>query len=255
MVLFLICCIFTSANLIAQLEDKSIQNSVQLSIGINQIKDKNLHPKVHTGAIYTIQYNHSRTKKNHSTLDFSFSYGQVKTVLEEASNSLGIQLNGSYGYLFRLDLKDKFTYFLGPKLAFNYRLSHYPMWDDSHLYWADDFSLEMANIIQYSFQNNTALVGYLDLSVFSVFSRPKLNRAYKIDDVSLGGIIKNMHSNFDVGTFNKAFNLDLGIEYQFKIAKKITQAICYSFNYHRFKAKEGMAFSNLQHNLGLKLYF
>jgi len=95
----------------------------------------------------------------------------------------------------------------------------------------------------------------LDISLISVFSRPELDRQYKIDDISFGGIIENMHSNLEAGTINKSFSVAFQTEYQFHTSEKITQAICYSYDYRRLKSNKGNPFQGSLHQIGLKIYF
>lgn len=251
----LILAFLISTNMVGQTDSVYVQNSIHSFAGINQVKEQNLHPKVHKGAVFGFNYMHEKIKKNISLYDVWFQYSKVKTSFENSSTSLNIQINGRYRYLFEIINKDKLSFFTGPNLSAHYRLSHYPNWDDSHLYWADDFSIGSANKLTYSLSKKTAISFDLGFSLLSVFNRPELNRMYKIDDVSPGGIVKNMNSNFEIGTLNKAFKLDFQVEYKFRISPYITEAICYSFDYGRFKGNEGNPFSNVQHNLGLKIYF
>ena len=136
-----------------------------------------------------------------------------------------------------------------------YNLSFYPNWDESHLYWGSSFNIGIGNKLNYQINDKQTLVIDLDISLFSVFSRPELDRQYKIDDISFGGIIKNIHSNLETGTMNKSVLATFQSEYQFRISKKITQAICYSYNYERLKSDEGLPFQGSLHQIGLKIYF
>lgn len=237
-------------------KDSSVSlNSLQLVVGVQQIKEENLHPKIHTGVVYGLEYAHNSTKKNSSNFSFLFKYSTPKTKFEDAAYSTHIQLNANYNYSFKLIKKKTYSLYLGPSASSHYRLSYYPYWDDSHLYWADDFSLGVAHLFSYNIHPNTALVARLNVSLLSLFSRPILHRAYKIDDVSLGGIISSMNSNFELGTIDRAFDLSLQTEYHIRISKKVIQAIVYHFEYSHFQASTGRSFSNLQHHLGFKLYF
>jgi hypothetical protein len=247
--------LFISANVIAQTESMYKQNSFQFSVGINQIKEGNLHYKVHKGAIYSLSYAHTKVKKNYSVFDVQIQFSKIKTRFENASNSMNIQVGTNYGYLFELINNDKLSLYTGPNLSAKYRLSYYPNWDDSHLYWADDISLGLANKLKYKFTENTALTLDLKFTLLSTFNRPEQNRDYKIDDVSFGGILTNMNSDFEFGTINSGFNLQFQTEYCFKLSPKIEEAIIYSFDYSILNAKEGNPFYNIQHKLGLKLLF
>lgn len=231
------------------------ENMIEISAGLNQIKEENLHTKVNGGLVYNLRYTHERTKNNLSSFNLSFQYSRLRTAFENSSRSMNIQIAGNYSYLFELTHNPHLSYFTGPHLSVKYRLSYYPNWDDSHLYWADDISLGWSNRLKYQLTENTALSVDLNASMFSMYARPELNRDYKIDDVSISGILKNMNSNFEFGTINRAFRLYFHAEYRIRVSQMISEAFTYSFDFERMVANEGNSFSSIQHRLGLKLYF
>lgn len=230
-------------------------NSFQLDFGVNQLKDENLHTKVHTGILYGLTYEYSKQSQNISNFSIGLRYSRLKTNYEELSASANIQLFGDYNYLFGTVKRKRFSYFLGPEIKLNYNLSFYPNWDESHLYWACCIEIGVRNKLSFQINEHQSLVMDLSLSLFSVLSRPELDRQYKIDDISFGGIIQNMHSNLQGGTINKSFFVSIQTEYQFHISEKITQAICYSYDYRRVKGNEGNPFQSSRHQIGLKIYF
>ncbi len=182
-------------------------------------------------------------------------YSRLKTKFEDLSASANIQLSGKYNFLFETIIGDRFTYFIGPEIELHSNLSYYPNWDESRLYWGSFQNLGVKNKLSYAINERQSFVIDLSLSIYSLFSRPQMNRQYKIDDISLGGIVANMYSNLEGGTINKSISSTFQTEYQFHISEKITQAICYSFNYRRLKSKDGSPFQNSIHNIGFKLYF
>ena len=230
-------------------------NSFQLDAGINLLKEENLHPKVHGGAVFGILYSNLRTKSNHKQFDIGIQFSRLKTEYESLAATMNIQLFANYAYLFNGITNDKFTYNIGPKLGLHYNLSLYPNWDESHLYWADYLCLGLRNKLKYQLNEKQALTVDLSIPVFSLISRPELNRIYKIDNISAGGIINSMHSNLKGALWNHSFIIKSRIEYCFKINNRIKQAICYSLNYSRLMEKEGLPFQNLQHLIGLKIYY
>ena len=222
--------LFVTINLFAQEEKKNISSySFQFDIGSNQIKEKNLHPKVHSGILYGLSYEYKCGEQNISQFKFGINYSTLKTDFENSSESINIQVIANYSYLFELIKKNRFSYCLGPEINLNYNLSFYPNWDESHFYWADFISLGISNKIKYQINQTQFLTFDLSIPLFSVFSRPELNRQYKIDDISFSGILKNMNSNLEIGSLNKSFYMNLQIEYQFVISDKFMQAISYSY--------------------------
>jgi len=233
----------------------SKQSSFQLNLGLNQLKEENLHPKVHSGMIYGLNYSNSRTSLRQKIFQLAVHFSKPKTKFESLAASMNLQLYGSYSFLFHEIKKNNFTVCLGPELDVHYNLSHYPNWDESHLYWSNYLSLRIHNKLRYQLNTKQLLTLNFSIPVFSVISRPELNRMYKIDNVTFGGIIENMHSNLEGACWNHSFALKSNLEYQFTITEKITQAICYSFNYFKMRASEGFPFQSTQHLIGLKLYY
>lgn len=233
----------------------SKQNTFQLGTGLNQLKEKNLHPKAHSGACFGLFYSNLRTKLNQKQFEIGVQFSRPKTKYESLAASVNIQLFANYAYLFNGITKNKFTYSLGPELGLHYNLSLYPNWDESHLYWADYLGVGVRNKLKYQLNEKQGLTLEISVPVASVISRPELDRMYKIDDISFGGILNSMHSNPEGAIWNHSFVVKSRLEYRFQISERVTQAICYSFNYSRFRAKEGLPFQNLQHLIGLKLYY
>jgi hypothetical protein len=115
--------------------------------------------------------------------------------------------------------------------------------------------LGVLNTLKYQLNNKQQLTLDFSIPVVSVISRPELDRMYKIDDISLGGIISSMHSNLEGAFWNKSFAIKSRLEYHFSISNHVTHAICYSFNYSRTRENEGLPFQNIQHLVGLKLCY
>ena len=233
----------------------SKQNSFQVDVILNQLKEENLHPKVHSGVGFGLHYSHLRKKSNQTQFEIGLQFSRPKTKYESLAASMNIQLFANYAYLLNGITKNKFTHTLGPEIELHYNLSLYPNWDESHLYWADYLGLGIRNKLEYQLNEKKALT--LDVSVpfASLISRPEFDRMYKIDDISVGGILGSMHSNLEGALWNHSFIVKSRLEYLFQISERLTQAICYSFNYSRFRAKEGLPFQNVQYLIGLKLYF
>jgi len=230
-------------------------NGLQLDVGLIQLKEENLHPKVHRGLLYGLKYEHVRLKTGISAFQIGMGFSRLKTKYEALSASANVQLQGGYQYLIKITNTNKLTYHLGPEINLVYDLSYFPNWDESHLYWAGCLDLGIGNKFIYHINTRQSFVLDLDFSLVSVFSRPELDRQYKIDDISIGSMVESLNSNPEGGTINKSANLSLMAEYRFHIGEKITQAICYSSDYKRIKRIEGLHLQVILHKIGLKIYF
>jgi hypothetical protein len=247
--------LYTFGLLAQEVEDASKLNSFQIDFGVNQVKEENLHPKVHTGVLYGLSYEQTKQSRQISNFKIGVRYSRLKTKFEELSATANIQLSGKYNFVVETIKRERLNYFTGPEIELHYNLSYYPNWDESHLYWGSCLNIGVKNKLNYTINDKQSLVLDLSLSFFSVFSRPVLDRQYKIDDISFGGIIKDLHSKLEGGTINKSFSTFFQTEYQFHTSEKITQAICYSYDYRRLKSKDGRSFQNSIHVIGFKIYF
>lgn len=233
----------------------SKQNSYQLDLGLNQLKEENLHRKVHSGLIYGVRYSRLRTNFHQRQFQFGVHFSRPKTNYESLNASMNLQLSAGYSYLFYKVSRSKFTLLLGPELGLHYNLSHYPNWDESHLYWSNYLGLGVRSKLKFQLKEKQELMLDVFMPVTSLISRPELDRMYKIDDISLGGITNSMHSNLQGAFWNRSFAIKSRLEFRLAINERMTQAICYSFDYSRMQANEGFSFQNIQHSLGLKLYY
>ncbi len=244
------------ANVLAQNSaDSAKRNCLTLDFGLNQIKEENIHPKVHSGTITGLEYSHTLETKNISEWGLNFRYSRLKTTYEDLSASANIQIAAHYHCLFKAISRQRYTYAVGPEVKLNYNIGLYPNWDESHLYWANAFSVGVDNEFRYKISETGLLIlnGYI--SVVSLLSRPDPNRQYKFDDLSFGGVMDSFHSNMVAGTVNKAINCVFQAEYKFGVSTRLSQGLFYRAEYSRMKGSPALPFQQNIHHVGLKLYF
>ena len=244
------------AKLFAQVSiDSFKRNSIQLIFGINQLKEENLHPKVHSGRVTGISYQHFLKSKNISDFDVTLKWSRAKTEYEDLSATANAHITGSYSYLFKIINNPRILYALGPEISIQYNLGFYPNWDESHLYWANHMDLGADNYLLYRVSKSGILLFNLGFSVFSVFNRPEYDRMYKIGTYSFEKVIHDLHSDYEFGSINKTIRMAFHMEYQFLLHPKFTQALCYSYEYLKINGNESLPFQNNLHQVGFKIYF
>ncbi len=215
----------------------------------------NLVPIVHKGISYRLGHNFQKGNGKYILLSgISADYAGINTRFEGPSASRYIQLEAFYSHLLGMVKQRNFTFYAGPQAGIGYGLGFYPNWDDSHLYWSDYISLGAGSLLCYKSRGGAWALS-ASLPFFSFISRPEKNRLYKIDDVTPGGIISSMNSNWQAALWKRNFGINARLEYEFSSVKKLSQSIGYSFRYGYMEAKYGMPVYNLLHSLGLKLYF
>jgi hypothetical protein len=254
--LFFPACLLLSLSLYGQTNhDSTLYRNVSVHFGFNQIKEENLHPKVHYGTISGLSYSRYDLSGKGSFLEFGLFYSRLKTGFEDLSASLNGQLFLAYSKIFTVDASPKQILSIGPLVGLKYNISYYPHWDESHLYWANDLSLGAKSILQYRLSEKTTLLADLGLSFVSLMSRPEKDRQYKIDDLSFRGIMHNFHSNIEMTAFHKALKFSFKKEAQFRLTDNYLQSIFYQYNYTRMDSSHAHLFQNSLHAIGLKFYF
>lgn len=224
-------------------------------MGVKQVKEVNLVPKVHRGMAYSLSYNYYlQEERSFRVLEIEAAYAGLHSRYEKPAASQYLQLKASYSFLFSLYHNEYFSFYAGPQAGFGYGLGFYPNWDDSHLYWADYIGAGGAGLITYRREKGIWLLK-TTLPVFSMISRPEKSRQYKIDDISAGGIIKNMNSHWEPAFPDRNFASGTGLEYLHPSGNKLSLSIGYSFHYLYMKADKGSPFLSVDNSLTFKLFF
>lgn len=255
--LLTITCLLICSDLLGQsLSSDTIirRSSIALNLGIRQVKDLNLHPKVHRGLSYGLGYSHYKQAEHIRLWEVDANFSGLKTSYEGAATSLYIQFLTAYSYNFSLVQDGPFSFYAGPQLAVQYSLGYYPNWDDSHLYWSSYLGLGLNSLLSYHTGGGTFLLK-ASLPLISAISRPEINRQHKIDDVSLSGTLQNMNSQWEAVSWNKSFAPTAGLEYLYPLSRKLSQSFGYSFQYLYLNASTGSPLYQLDHRLFLKIYF
>ena len=227
--------------------------SFNFQLGLNQIKEMNLLPLVHKGRLTELAFETEKIKNSLRQFKFSFLYSRIKTETEEMPKSGNIKLGLDYSYNFLIFQKNNLRYYLGPQASLCYSYMLYPNWDDSHGYWADYLSFGPNNIISLSVKHQSEWFTSLNFSLISIFSRPEEIRPYKMDDSSVGGILKALNSNLEPGSVGRALQINFKTEYRFPIFVNKRQAITYEMNIIRLSQKNEQPIFQFNWQIGIKI--
>jgi len=230
------------------------QSGIQIDLGINQNKESNLLPLVHQGGMYGLRFFNQFQSFNISQFETGLQVGTLKSKFEPKIGTIAIRLWGKYAYLFPLVSTDRFSIFAGPESELNYNAGLYFNWDESHVYHANFLSIGGRFQLKYLFPSKNSLTLKVGLPILSAISRSLPNRMCKIDDLTVGGIISDMHNHIRIGSFTKNFLVDTTIEYCFNTSKKIVPAFCYTLRYNQLNDGVGFPFQQVQHLAGIKFY-
>ena len=227
--------------------------SFNIQFGINQIKELDLLPLAHRGALTEFTYETENIKKSLRQFKFSIIYSRLKTSLEEMSKSGNIRLGFNYSYNFLVIKKNNLRYYIGPQTSLSYSFMMFPNFDDSHGYWADNFSFGPNNILSVSLKNKGEFFTSLSIPLISFFSRPDEVRPFKMDNSSFGGILKSLHSNIETGLLNKAMHINFRAEYRFPVFVTKREAVTFNMDIIRFSRKNEMPLLQIINRIGIKI--
>ena len=230
------------------------QNGIAITMGYNQFKDENIHPKVFHGLLIGSSFQHSKISKGISEYSAGLKVSFMNTVYEGFPSSANILIHGHYKYLFTIVQDENLVCHLGPVADLQYGTSAYFNWDESHLYFANYLSGGIGNRITYRTGHKTFDLN-LYFPVVSIISRPELNRQYKIDNMSFGGILSNLSSNLESALPNKNFYVKTSIDMKFLSARNKSRSVGYHVNYHYMRASNGNPYHNIEHAVSYKFMF
>jgi len=228
-------------------------HAIGVTIGVNQLKEENLLPRAHSGFITTLSYQYLRMGDTYQDLRLGLGYSRVIATPEDITKSVNALISFSYSYAFKIAKPSHLVWFLGPQAKVSYSASLFPNWDDSHLYWADVFSLGVMNALSYTFESGSRLLSTISLPILSLYSRPETLRLYKFDEDSFGGVVTNLHRDLTAAFVNRTLAVHFDIEYQFPVLWAKTEGVFYSMDYTHITANNALAFTQLVHQLGLRI--
>jgi len=227
--------------------------SINLQIGLNQIREMNLLPLVHKGTLTELSFETEKVKESMRQFQFYFGYSRVRTSVEELFPSANIRLGLNYSYNFLIFQKNNLKYYLGPQSSLGYTLMTYPNWDESHSYWANYLTIGANNIFSVFLRNESEWFTSLNFSLAGFFSRPEEVRPYKMDDYTAGGVLKAFNSNIEPGLMNNLLQINFKTEYRFPVFITKREAITFNMEILRISGNGGQPVLQIINRIGLKI--
>jgi hypothetical protein len=236
-------------------ESRPVQrNNLTLQTGFDQFQDHNLHPKVFRGLMLGVAFSHQRTDVRITFLEIGLKTSFINTDYEEFPSALSFRLHGNFGYLFPVYSNARFDVFLGSVSDLQFGTNMYFNWDESHLYYANYLSEGIGGRLIFRKERNH-FEFELDVPLLSLISRPEMDRQYKIDDISFGGIMKNLYSNPELVLPNHHFFVRTGVEYKYQTGKSKERSWGYQVRYHFMQSKCGEPFRGVEQKVTYKIFF
>lgn len=220
-----------------------------------QIQEGNINPLIHNSQAFLIGYKFFPDLDGYNTMELATYLQRPRTRLEGSASSFHFQFHLAYNKLWKSAYSTNWYGFLGPSLALDYTIGFYPQWDESHLHWANNLSVDLKYILGYILNNGKHLKMDVRLPVAALISRSASHTRDKIDDFSGAGIISNLHSNIEFGSINKYLAIELIPEYQFYRSDSFIISGAYTFNYTQITSSYSRPFKNITHAFVINWYW
>lgn len=237
--------LFSAGNYEAQDRASTSHHYLGFSFSLDQIKEENLIPKVHSGLISIVSYRLETKNNYYNVFDFNFGYGIVNTEIENEAVSFNFQLSAGYCYDMLIVESSILKYYLGPKIAYTSSLAEYGNFDEAHAYWGNYLSVAASNVAFMYINPKNYFVFNLDLSVFGFYTRPEYNRLYANEYWTFSNIVNIMNSHYKLGFPNNAFQLSASAEYRTEIWDSNYLSLALSVYFSRIKAADGKPLKEL----------
>ncbi|WP_256003335.1 hypothetical protein [Pedobacter deserti] len=208
----------------------------------NLVPLRNVGPAVHIGVAYSIERFESI-----DLFRLSSTLTLPKTAIENVRESYTGKLSLSYDRLY--NIKEKF--FLGFSINADYRDGFYKAIDQSHLYWTSFLGGGLSGDFKQRVGNSANLTMHFNIPVFGLVSRPAIDRYYKVDDPSLGNLIKLNHSNYSFALANQYINPKLEVMYDFKVATGVAMGLFLRSQYLKTVPKNSGRYEEFQNGFGI----
>ncbi|MCP5064335.1 MAG: hypothetical protein GY936_17990 [Ignavibacteriae bacterium] len=155
------------------------------------------------------EYLNKREKSMHSyNADFGFGAGFNKGV---SFNWHLKPVDLYYGWSVSLSENTKF--YIGPYFSTNYYYQLYPELQSGHSFWFTFIDAGPKIVFEFPIKSKTVVVSFAN-SIVGLGSRPVLpaNSESHFYTLNFGDWVKNLHSNFEFGSFNLLNHTTLSIE-------------------------------------------
>jgi len=216
----------------------SSNHHIEYSIGLKQIKEENLIPKVHPGLNHFVSYEYETRDQTYQCIEFYLGYGTMKTEIENETVSYNARVLLGYCYDMKIIDNDNFQYFLGPGLSYSSSLAEYENFDEAHHYWGNFLSLGINNAALLNIDQDKYFIFKCNISILGVYTRPDYNRLYANEYWKFSNVIEILNSHYKFGLFNNAFQFRIAAGYRTKLWGENYLSLGLSIFFSRIKAND-----------------
>lgn len=171
-----------------------------------------------------------RTDRIHYAI-FALGLSRPKSDFEPVHFSVLADIEFRYEYLKRIRQTTLSGLFLGALASIHYRMGYYPLWDDSHPYWATSIGTGVSFRYDKQVRARTTWFTTFKMPLIALVSRPPIERQYKIDDPDIGNILKMNHKNMEFTSINRYADIMLKTGFRLNHSPKFSDEFYFLFNF------------------------
>jgi hypothetical protein len=214
-------------------------NLFNLTFGNNRLKEENLIPKVHSGALTGFSYVFEKSGNNFNSIACSISYNHLKTMLETEKVTQTGQINIKYSWGCNLSKRKGTNYFFGVTTSYNWSIQEFPVWDESRAYWGTSLVTGPYGRLSLTFDNLCSWISSFDIGLLGILSRPDYVRLYAQEEWSFSNILKITNSDFSFGIMNNILICCFKSEYRIPFKNDNFLSFYGSMFYEKISRSEG----------------
>ncbi len=230
---FILALLFTLST-IAAISQKPHYGRFHLAVEpfLFQCKEPLINGTTHNNLGYGFNADWQRVSpENYQEAGVELDWVRPKSTLEPAAVSAYVGLNLHYVLLFPVVENKGWIFYAGGNLQGDFHPVYYPLWDDSHMYWASFSGLGAQCLARKQMNERKVFFAGFSLPLLGFISRPPTYRENKMEDTSFGNVVKLNFQDPEIAYVVNFFNPDLKAGFELFISEKFSLAFCLHFEY------------------------
>lgn len=184
-----------------------------------------------------------------------FDWVRPKSPFEPAAVSIHFAINIHYAMLFPVINKNDWLLHAGFNIQGDFHTFYYPLWDDSHMYWTTFCGAGAQCLARKQMNERKVFFAGFSLPVLGLMSRPPTYRENKIDDSSVGSLIKQNFQDAEAAYPVNYFNPDIAAGFEMLISDRFSLAFYLHFEYIAATSSHSEKYREMREGLGIDFIF
>jgi hypothetical protein len=192
---------------------------------------------------------------NYQEAGLEFDWVRPKSSWEPAAVSAYVNINLHYAMLFTVVDKGGWSLYAGANVQGDFHPVYYPLWDDSHMYWATFGGLGAQCLARKQLNEQKVFFAGFSMPLLGFLSRPPTYRENKMEDTSIGNVVKLNFQDPEFAHPGNFFNPDIKAGLEMLISDKFSLSLFLHFEYIAAKASYSEKYREMRTGLGIDFIF